>query len=610
MRYYRIYMTVLAGITAIFMLCFPFIMYLHVREPKGMELIYFAKKSRIMLEVFLYHKEMALLFFALFLIAALGFGLAAYWVVFERPPMGWKKDRYIFLALGTYFFLTAVSVMHSEYREYGLFGSGLDYEGLAAIFAYMILFTAGYVLFSGKQEADILRIVLRVLMLVLIMGTFLELACGPVMNIGWIQRIIIPEKYAHLMERWVLKGYQDISLTFSNPGFFGGFCGMLLPIGLGMAFTDLRKPTVVMDMLLGGGMFFCVIMSGSTGALYGAAGAAFLESLVLYRKRKRADRRGILIKSLGCLVFTGLLLAAAQTADRGKAEDGGIFLKELFGKVGKSVINEQYERNDDIFEMEKMTLEDGLLYIQGKDAMFTVEALADASEMTLDDFRFTDGDGNQLKPEMGTDWRNRLPGGAYELVEVSVNGRILSIDLGYQDPVSFYEKEGSLYYIDFNGSLLSAIPQPVLPQLKLLYPLFTGRGYFWISSLPILKETLVLGKGIGAFPFVYEQSEVVGMLNVHGSAEYCVEQAHSWYLQTVVSSGVIALLCMLYVFIRILKKGIKKQLRMEYCTLHWTDFLVWGLLAYMVTGIVNNSCVAATPMFWFMLGVQSRGVRE
>ena len=185
-------MTVLAGITAFFMLCFPFIMYLHVREPKGMEQIYFAKKSRIMLEVFLYYKEMALLFFALFLTAALVFGLVVYWVILEKPPVGWKKDSRIFLALMAYVLLTAASVLFSEYREYGVFGSGLDYEGLAAVFAYMVLFMAGYVLFSGKQAADILRITLRVLMLVLIMGTFLELACGPVMNIGWIQRMIIP----------------------------------------------------------------------------------------------------------------------------------------------------------------------------------------------------------------------------------------------------------------------------------------------------------------------------------------------------------------------------------------------------------------------------------
>lgn len=601
-------MTVLAGITAFFMLCFPFIMYLHVREPKGMELIYFAKKSRIMLEVFLYYKEMALLFFALFLTAALVFGLVVYWVILEKPPVGWKKDSRIFLALMAYVLLTAASVLFSEYREYGVFGSGLDYEGLAAVFAYMVLFMAGYVLFSGKQAADILRITLRVLMLVLIMGTFLELACGPVMNIAWIQRMIIPEKYAHLMKTWVLKGYQDISLTFSNPGFFGGFCGMLLPIGLGMVFTDLRKSAAVLDMLLGGGMFFCVILSGSTGALYGTVGAVFLELWMLCRKRKPADSRRILRKSVGCLVFAGLLLAAAQMTDRGQAEEEGNFLEELFGKVGKTAVNEQYERDDAVFEVEKMTLEDGLLYIQGKDAMFTAEALTDASEMTLEDFCFTDGDGNQLKPEIGQDRRTRLSGGAYESVDISVDGRILSIDLGYQDPVSFLVDKQSLYYIDFNGSLLSAIPQPVLPQLELLYPLFTGRGYFWISSLPILKETLVLGKGIGAFPYVYRQSEVVGMLNVHGSADYCVEQAHSWYLQTAVSSGMIALLCMLYVFAGILKRGVKKQLHIEYDALQWTDFLVWGLFAYMVTGIVNNSCVAAAPMFWFLLGVQCRGV--
>ena len=49
------------------------------------------------------------------------------------------------------------------------------------------------------------------------------------------------------------------------------------------------------------------------------------------------------------------------------------------------------------------------------------------------------------------------------------------------------------------------------------------------------------------------------MLNVHGSADYCIEQAHSWYLQTAVSSGILSLFCMLYVFFTAFKKGIKEK---------------------------------------------------
>ena len=109
----------------------------------------------------------------------------------------------------------------------------------------------------------------------------------------------------------------------------------------------------------------------------------------------------------------------------------------------------------------------------------------------------------------------------------------------------------------------------------------------------MLMDTMLLGKGIGAFPFVYPQSEVAGMLNVHGSADYCIEQAHSWYLQTAVSSGILSLFCMLYVFFTAFKKGIKEKK---------PDVFFWGIMAYIITGLVNNSNVAAAPFFWLLLG--------
>ena len=151
--------------------------------------------------------------------------------------------------------------------------------------------------------------------------------------------------------------------------------------------------------------------------------------------------------------------------------------------------------------------------------------------------------------------------GDFQKISLSVMDRILSLDFGYQDPVEFYVQEGRLYYVDFNGSLLDRIPQPIMKGWENLYPLFTGRGYIWVSSIPLLWDVVVLGKGIGTFPFYYPQSEVAGMLNVHGSADYCIEQAHSWYLQTAVSSGLLSLFCMLYIFVWCFLKGAGKLVK-------------------------------------------------
>ena len=113
---------------------------------------------------------------------------------------------------------------------------------------------------------------------------------------------------------------------------------------------------------------------------------------------------------------------------------------------------------------------------------------------------------------------------------------------------------------------------------------------------------MVLGRGIGTFPFYYPQSEVAGMLNVHGSADYCIEQAHSWYLQTAISSGLISLFCMLYIFAWCFFKGAGRLIKKETPSGNLEYLLLFGLPAYEIAGLVNNSCVAATAFFWLILG--------
>lgn len=113
---------------------------------------------------------------------------------------------------------------------------------------------------------------------------------------------------------------------------------------------------------------------------------------------------------------------------------------------------------------------------------------------------------------------------------------------------------------------------------------------------------------MGTFPFVYPQSEVAGMLNVHGSADYCIEIAHSWYLQTAVNGGIPALLCLLLLFALHLARGVRaywKHPAAGNCPEPVSGMgmaLFFGVLAYQIVGIVNNSSVAASPGFWILFG--------
>lgn len=596
MKYIKNYRKILAGILIVFMVFYPFLIYFHVDRPEGMELFYFAKKSKIIVDLFYYNKEVILFIFALLLFVAMGLGFLAYWILADKLPDNLLKGEKLWVALGFYFLLNVMSCAFSEYRNYGFMGLSIDYEGLAAIFGYMVLFTAGFFLLSGKWGERLLIWGVRILSLFLTIGAVLELIWGPAFNMESVQNFLTPERYRHFLDNIYLYYNGSVSLSFGNPGFFGGFCALLFGILAASAFTGRLAAIRFIDSILAGGLLFDIFVSDSSGAFYAAALTFLVEGILLFRRKfwkNYLQATGIgLAAVLMILLGTGSLVQGSP----------------LLGNIKESVVNSQYERDKNVFTVEKIQLNQGVLSVEGKEGDFQVEALKNGSDLTVEDFRFTDEKGNEIVLEQGLD-KARLSGN-YKKISLTVMGRILSLDFGYQDPVEFYVQDGLLYYVDFNGSLLARIPQPVITGLEKFYPLFTGRGYIWISSIPLLWDVIVLGKGIGTFPFYYPQSEVAGMLNVHGSADYCVEQAHSWYLQTAVSSGILSLLCMLYLFIWCFLKGAGRLIKKKKYSISIEYLLVFGLLAYEIAGLVNNSCIAATPFFWLILGYTVRKLSE
>lgn len=598
MKAIKKYEAILSALICLFLIIFPFITGFHVEELSGLAEEYFAKKSGYQIDLFQYWKEIVLAVFSVFLLILTVLGAALSVIIEEKIPERYRMSRGVAVLIMAFLLLNILSCIFSEYSEYSFWGLFLDYEGLTAITGYVILFAAGYFLLGTERGMKMLLTSVRILALLLVIGCCAECVSGPAFNAEGIARALTPDRYGHLLEEVFLDYHGSVSLTFSNPGYFGGFCALLFPVLYGRGITDDKKYLTVCDGVLAGGLLFCLVMSGSSGAVYAAAVSAAVETPVLiYRKRSRGKYWSI----LACLAGAGLI---ALLMGRTQIMDG----EGMAERVGGSVVNPQYEEGDDVFRVDRIRIEDGIVVVDSGERRLEVQVLSDTSDMTLDDICFRDGNGECIPVETDMLEGARLVG-KYEAVRVALEDRILSIDFGYQDPLEFYCLDGMLKYISFNGDFLDTIPQPEMEDLSFLYPLFTGRGYIWASSLPLVGECLLLGKGIGSFPFCYPQSEAAGMLNVHGSADYCIEIAHSWYLQTVINSGVISLLCILGLFFIHFKEGVKVYLKKEENgdasqenVKNIGIGLFFGILAFQIAGIVNNSTVTTGPGFWLLFG--------
>ena len=178
MKGLKVYYRIMAGVTVFFMIWYPFLTYFHAEKPSGMELRYFAKKSKVLVDMFLYQKEKMLFIFAIFLLLAMVTGGMLFYVLKEEIPFRFCLQKKIFGAVSVYFLLNVFSVLLSSYKEYGVMGLYIDYEGLAAIFGYMVLFAAGYFLFQNEKNRVLLKAGIKILAFFIILGTALEMKYG------------------------------------------------------------------------------------------------------------------------------------------------------------------------------------------------------------------------------------------------------------------------------------------------------------------------------------------------------------------------------------------------------------------------------------------------
>lgn len=162
---------------------------------------------------------------------------------------------------------------------------------------------------------------------------------------------------------------------------------------------------------------------------------------------------------------------------------------------------------------------------------------------------------------------------------------------------------GGYYYYSANGYFTKII--------KAESAVFTdkgrvgsGRGYIWARSIPILKETFLIGKGADNF-WAYFPSEDYVEAWKNGFYAKTISTPHNMYLQIGINSGVIALIAFLAFFVIYFVDCVR---------LYWKDdfqhFLpqagigiCLAVSAYMLTGLLNDMMVCVAPVFWCLMGL-------
>ncbi|MDR1573113.1 MAG: O-antigen ligase family protein [Clostridiales Family XIII bacterium] len=133
----------------------------------------------------------------------------------------------------------------------------------------------------------------------------------------------------------------------------------------------------------------------------------------------------------------------------------------------------------------------------------------------------------------------------------------------------------------------------------------SGRGYIWSRTLPMLRDTLILGRGADTYCVYFPHEDYVGKYNAGWNINMIVDKPHNMYLGAAVGTGMISVLALLALFLLYIVQSFRLYLRARY-----DDFvssagagIFFGVLGFLVSAFVDDSSVSVMPLFYGLLGV-------
>ncbi|MHB8065560.1 MAG: O-antigen ligase family protein, partial [Ruminiclostridium sp.] len=132
------------------------------------------------------------------------------------------------------------------------------------------------------------------------------------------------------------------------------------------------------------------------------------------------------------------------------------------------------------------------------------------------------------------------------------------------------------------------------------------RGYIWSRSIPLLKDTVLLGHGPDTYAIYFPQNDFSGKLQHLNMTYILVDKPHNMYLQIAINTGVVSLIAFLVFVLWYISSSFslyfkpKKNDSFYYMA---GSACVLSVIGFLVAGLANDSNVNISPIFWIMLGI-------
>ena len=535
-------------------------------------------------------------------------------LIISRAKIKWNKPiKIMTVGLGIFFIISLLSTIFSKNPSVAWWGMPDRAEGMAITMCYILIFLYTVYAYQNKANFWMFTISLGVLVIALTAIGYTQFIGKDILiNSDFFKKLILTkEAYDAGMTLSSQFGAGVIYATLMHYNYMGTFGAMMLPffVILAVFYKDVRGK--IFFGILSLCTLFLLIGSTARSALIGVIIAA-LVFIILFSKKMIKEWKATLIAVVAVIaVIAGLNIAT----------NGSVFsrvptlIADFKGLFSSQEENTYY---DNVPIKETVTTDNGVRFTlqSGKQLNIT----SDEKEQPV----FTDENGTVLEPELaitgfrGTDGvvGYKFPGTEYEkfmfeqseIISTGANEVIPTIYSVYYDDKEIFNlmfKDGRVLFSDtFPIKPIEVGPVPSV-GFKGKERLGSSRGYIWSRSIPLLKDSMLLGNGPDTFAIYFPQHDYLGKWAAYDTPRIIVDKAHNLYLGMWINNGLGAFIGFLILVFTYLAWSFKLYA-------FKTDFnnsqvlgvaIMLAVIGYLGAGIFNDSVISVAPIFWVIFGV-------
>ena len=579
---------------------------------RPMEQFYWSGNSNDLTDFFSYYKMVAILICASIILLLLMYRIFSQSLAIKRNA--------VYIPMALYAVMVLISYSMSDYKDFAWLGWNDRFEGTVVLLSYMLILF--YIINSINTE----KAVKWVIYPLAVSSTLLSLigisqATGHDFfrtNIG--QKLIVPNiltsngHYSwELIDQASATGKQFLEFIFQhneiyqtvyNINYVSFYLTLLIPI-FGLLFiyavikgTEEKAWKKITWGILFALLIFNLIGSASSGGFFGMAIVVLLAIILLNKK--------ILLwwKPLIALIAITLLVGGL-THDRWLPE-----LSNTFKVMHSDITIAENKANTTTYghldyiqtKGDNITVGyngDSIIFhtnpdspsvieatdFSGKKLSFQLSESGNSGECMVKDERFND---IKVRPAVDSSFK------VYVIIKIN--------DVDW----TFLPDQEGVKYVNGLGKYTSLEKTPA-KGWEDNQAFGSGRGYIWSRTLPMMKETALIGHGADTYCIYFPQNDYVGKYNsgtFTSNINIIVDKPHNMYMGMWVGTGGISTIAFLALLLLYFIQSVRVFWKRNYDNfVSFTGLGIFlGVMGFAFTGFVDDSSVSVMPMFYGLLG--------